>query len=129
VLWRSAGFHGRWSAELLRRRAKRSRVSAEGSRPGEEHRDALLCGDEGRNFLQPNDMENRELDMAPMAAAATQTSHPTRGAERLGQGASARGRRVHASGCLGRRSGAGASMELALFGHHGRRAGAQGTER
>ena len=85
VLWRSAGFHRRWSAELLRRRAKRSRVSAEGSRPGEEHRDALLCGDEGRNFLQPNDMENRELDMAPMAAAATKTSHPTGGAKRQGK--------------------------------------------
>ena len=51
-------------------------MSAEGSRPGEEHRDALLCGDEGRSFLQPNGMENRELDMAPMAAAATKTSRP-----------------------------------------------------
>ena len=27
-----------------------------------------------------------------------------------------------------RRTGAGASMEVALFGHHGRRAGPQGTE-
>jgi hypothetical protein len=104
-------------------------ASAEGSRLGEEHRGALRCGDEGRSFLQPNSMENRELDMAPMAAAAAKTSHPTGGAEHLGQGASARGRRARASGCLGRRSGAGASMELALFGHHGRRAGAQGTQR
>jgi hypothetical protein len=59
-------------------------ASAEGSRLGEEHRDALLCGDEGCNFRQSNDMENRELDMAPMAVAATKTSHPTGGAERLG---------------------------------------------
>jgi hypothetical protein len=60
-------------------------ASAEGSRLGEEHRDALLCGDEGRSFLQPNGMENRELDMAPMAAAATKTSHPTGGAKRQGK--------------------------------------------
>jgi hypothetical protein len=65
-------------------------ASAEGSRLGEEHRGALRCGDEGRSFLQPNGMENRELDMAPMAAAAAKTSHPTGGGEHLGQGASAR---------------------------------------
>ena len=57
-------------------RSSREEASTEGSRPGEEHRGALRCGDEGRSFRQLNDMENRELDMAPMAAAATKTSRP-----------------------------------------------------
>ena len=41
-------------------RSSREEASAEGSRPREEHRGALRCGDEGRSFRQPNDMENRE---------------------------------------------------------------------
>jgi|UniRef100_A0A804NAS6 hypothetical protein len=41
-------------------RSSREEASAEGSRPGEEHRGALRCGDEGRSFRQTNDMENRE---------------------------------------------------------------------
>jgi hypothetical protein len=41
-------------------RSSREEASAEGSRPGEEHRGALRCGDEGRSFRQPNDMENKE---------------------------------------------------------------------
>jgi hypothetical protein len=67
---------GRNGARLLGKRQGREEASAEGSRPGEENRGALRCGEEGCGFLQPSGMENRELDMALIAATATKTGHP-----------------------------------------------------
>jgi hypothetical protein len=67
---------GRNGARLLGKRQGREEASAGGSRPREENRGALRCGEEGCDFLQPSGMDNRELDMALMAAAATKTGHP-----------------------------------------------------
>jgi hypothetical protein len=58
--WLAAHFVEHTSSVNGALRSSREEASAEGSRPGEEHRGALRCGDEGRSFRQPNDMENRE---------------------------------------------------------------------
>jgi hypothetical protein len=49
----------------------------EGSEEGDAGRSSALHREEGRGFRQPSSMENSELDMALMAAATTQTGHPT----------------------------------------------------